>query len=163
MQVVLEEETSALASKHAPIRPDMSSVELKSCMQCSLEDLKRVADIYKYLIRFPPNYLSKKSKDDLIIKALNADIFINFGDSQNLPPVSGTETCTAFRVFLSKSWNEQPSKLLGEIVRYVVDFIVYDFDHSRHRIRHGLSMSLRSNFKKALDLVEALREYEQLC
>lgn len=142
-----------------PIRPGMSSVELKRCMQCSPEDLKHAADIYKRLVRFPSNYLSKKSKDDLIIKALNADIFINFGDSQNLPSVSGTEICTAFRGYLSKCWNEQPSKLLGEIVRHVVDFDVGDSNYSRHRIRHGSSMYSRSDFRKALDFVGALREY----
>ncbi|GJJ11291.1 hypothetical protein Clacol_005523 [Clathrus columnatus] len=116
LQSVLDQETSFLISKHAPVTPNMDWSILRQSIKCSPSDMERVAVIYKLSLRFPSNYLSKKSRDDLILKALNADVFTDISHLQEHPTVCNKEINVACRAFLSKSWNEQPSKLLEELV-----------------------------------------------
>lgn len=115
---MLENETSLLTSKHVVIRPDMDWSMLTQSMQCSSEYLECNANLYNYLLRFPSNYLSRNSRDDLISKALNADVFIRIGGSKAFSSSYRPNIGVPFRAFLSKCWNEYPSRTLEEIVNY---------------------------------------------
>lgn len=84
----------------------------------SLADVEAGVGVYSLLHHFPPEYLSRTSRAELAIRALNADIIVRvFNTADDPTSFDQVEWRSIFRSFVVKVAKQFQMKLIEDIVR----------------------------------------------
>ncbi|KAF8527957.1 Urb2/Npa2 family-domain-containing protein [Hysterangium stoloniferum] len=123
MSNLIETQTTAFASfDTAPLINAMVRGETllikEQIMLCEVSrtDAESAAEIFSLMHHFPPEYLSKVSKVDLVTRAMNADVYVSALNSDLEPMLRGVEWRAIFRSFISNSIKDTNLKMARNLV-----------------------------------------------